>query len=125
MAGLVVQSFYQQLPQANISNSLSFSVHGLFQPAMHALSSLVLLGACAVQTVFGRPEDVRARRDASILRRSVDSFIETQTPISWRKLLCNIGDSGCAVPGAGRGVVVASPSKSNPDCKSPSKRRET
>ncbi|KAK5660795.1 hypothetical protein OQA88_12163 [Cercophora sp. LCS_1] len=115
MADLVVNCLHQQLPQANLTNSLSLSVTGLFLPAMHALSSLVLLGACAVQTVFGRPEDVRAKRDAAILRRSVDSFIETQTPISWTKLLANIGNTGSAVPGAAKGVVVASPSRSNPD----------
>ncbi|KAK0651308.1 glycoside hydrolase family 15 protein [Cercophora newfieldiana] len=82
---------------------------------MHALSSLLLLGAYATQAVFGRPEDLHARREAAIIKRSVDSFIQTQTPISWERLLCNIGSDGCRAQGAASGVVVASPSKSNPD----------
>ncbi|EAQ86714.1 hypothetical protein CHGG_07967 [Chaetomium globosum CBS 148.51] len=83
---------------------------------MHALSSLFVLGTCAVQTVLGRPEAaLRAKREGAILKRSVDSFIETQTPIAWNKLLCNIGPNGCAASGAAPGAVIASPSKSEPD----------
>ncbi|KAK1761126.1 Glucoamylase [Echria macrotheca] len=111
MAGVVVNGLESQLHPANLSTSVA----GLFQPAMYAFSSLLLLGACAVQTVFGRPEDLHARRGAEILKRDVDSFIQTQTLYSWDRLLCNIGASGCAASGAASGVVVASPSKSNPD----------
>ncbi|KAK3297726.1 Six-hairpin glycosidase-like protein [Chaetomium fimeti] len=83
---------------------------------MHALSSLFVLGTCAVQTALGRPEAaIRAKREGAILKRSVDSFIETQTPIAWSKLLCNIGPDGCAASGAAPGAVIASPSKSEPD----------
>jgi len=113
----VLQQQQQQQQQANLTTTTSASLSGLLQPAMHAFSSLLLLGACAVQTVFGRPDDSRARRDAAILKRSVDSFIEWETPIAWRKLLCNIGSSGCAAQGAAPGVVVASPSRNDPPCK--------
>ncbi|KAH6620958.1 Six-hairpin glycosidase-like protein [Chaetomium sp. MPI-SDFR-AT-0129] len=83
---------------------------------MHALSSIFVLGSCAVQTVLGRPESVlRNKRDGAIVKRSVDSFIQTETPIAWEKLLCNIGSSGCAASGAASGAVVASPSKQEPD----------
>ncbi|KAK3387233.1 glucan 1, 4-alpha-glucosidase [Podospora didyma] len=81
---------------------------------MHALSSILLVGAYAVQTVLGRVDTV-ARREAEILKRDVDSLIATETPIAWRNLLCNIGSSGCAASGAASGAVVASPSKSDPD----------
>ncbi|KAK0626084.1 glucan 1, 4-alpha-glucosidase [Immersiella caudata] len=113
MAGLAVNGLEPHLtPQlANLTSS-SF---GFFQPTMHALSSLLLLGVCAVQTVFGRPEDSHARRDAQILRRSVDSFIEAQTPVSWERLFCNIGADGCRAQGVAPSVCVASPSKQNPD----------
>lgn len=89
---------------------------GLFHPAMHAISSLLLLGAYTVQSVFGRP-DLGARREAEILKRDVDSFIATEKPYALNRLLCNIGPNGCAAAGAAPGVVVASPSKSDPDCK--------
>ncbi|KAK4101411.1 carbohydrate-binding module family 20 protein [Parathielavia hyrcaniae] len=82
---------------------------------MHALSSLFLLGTCAVQAALGHPGTARDKRDTAICKRSVDSFIEQETPIAWARLLCNIGPSGCAASGAASGVVVASPSKANPD----------
>ncbi|KAJ9143535.1 Glucoamylase [Coniochaeta hoffmannii] len=82
---------------------------------MHAFSSLLLLGTFVFQSVLGRPDGTRVRREGEILKRSVDSFVATESPIALTKLLCNIGASGCAASGAASGVVVASPSKSNPD----------
>lgn len=97
-----------------LSNSTS-----LVDPIMHAFSSLVLLGTFAFQAVLGRPESLRIRRETEILKRSVDSFISTESPIALRNLLCNIGSSGCSASGASAGVVIASPSKDNPDCSTP------
>jgi len=98
----------------NITNLSSFP---LAEPVMHAFSSLLLLGTFVFQSVLGRPDGTRVRREGEILKRSVDSFVATESPIALTKLLCNIGASGCAASGAASGVVVASPSKSNPDCK--------
>ena len=89
----------------------------LVQPVMNTLSSLLLLGAYALQAVLGRPDASRARSHGDVLlKRDVDSFIATEEPIALQKLLCNIGSSGCAVSGASSGVVIASPSTSDPDC---------
>ncbi|KAJ4288340.1 hypothetical protein N0V88_007378 [Collariella sp. IMI 366227] len=84
---------------------------------MPGLTTLILLGTCAVQAAFGLPEPAasRARRDEQIVKRDTASWINTETPIAWKNLLCNIGPSGCRASGAGLGVVIASPSKSNPD----------
>lgn len=98
-------------------NSTNLSSLPLVEPVMHAFSSLLLLGTLVFQTVLGRPDGTRVRREGEILKRSVDSFVATESPIALTKLLCNIGASGCAASGAASGVVVASPSKSNPDCK--------
>lgn len=105
-------------PQPSWPSSLNTTGTGLslVQPAMHALSSLALFGAYVVQAVFGRP-DVAARTHADILKRDIDSFIATERPYALTRLLCNIGPDGCAVPGVPAGVVVASPSKHDPDCK--------
>lgn len=46
----------------------------------------------------------------------LNAFIETQTPIAKQGVLNNIGADGKLVEGAAAGIVVASPSKSNPDC---------
>lgn len=98
-------------------NSTNLSSLPLVEPVMHAFSSLLLLGSFVFQAVLGRPDGTRVRREGEVLKRSVDSFVATESPIALSKLLCNIGASGCAASGAASGVVVASPSKSNPDCK--------
>lgn len=81
-----------------------------------ALSSLLLFGSYAFQTVLGRPDASRAHvRASDYLKRSVDSFVETETPIALSRLLCNIGSTGCYASGVRSGVVLASPSQNNPD----------
>lgn len=50
--------------------------------------------------------------------RDLNSFITTQNDISLKGVLANIGPDGSRAQGAAAGAVVASPSKSNPDCKS-------
>lgn len=45
------------------------------------------------------------------------SFIASETPIALQGILDNIGPDGKKVAGAGSGLVIASPSKVEPDCK--------
>lgn len=47
---------------------------------------------------------------------SLDSFIQTESPVALQGTLNNIGSGGSEAQGASAGIVVASPSKSNPDC---------
>ena len=47
---------------------------------------------------------------------AVDDFIEAERVIALEQLLCNIGADGCNAAGVSPGIVVASPSKSDPDC---------
>lgn len=47
---------------------------------------------------------------------AIDEYVEAERIIALEQLLCNIGDDGCNAVGADPGVVVASPSKSDPDC---------
>lgn len=103
----------------NSSNSINSSLTGftVVEPIMHAVSSLLLLGTFVFQSVLGRPDATRVRREGEIMKRSVDSFIATESPIALSRLLCNIGSTGCYASGASPGIVVASPSKNNPDCK--------
>ncbi|KAM7208589.1 Six-hairpin glycosidase-like protein [Naviculisporaceae sp. PSN 640] len=114
MAQVVLNGLTTTLQPSPVISTFNSTGVGFLQPAMHALSSLLLLGAYSVQAVFGRP-DISARREADILKRDVDSFITTERPYALRRVLCNIGPNGCAAAGAAPGVVVASPSKSNPD----------
>jgi glucoamylase len=48
----------------------------------------------------------------------LDAFIKSERAIALQGALNNIGPNGSAVPGAGAGYVVASPSKVNPNCES-------
>lgn len=48
---------------------------------------------------------------------SLDSFLATETPIALQGVLNNIGPNGADVAGASAGIVVASPSRSDPDCR--------
>jgi glucoamylase len=47
--------------------------------------------------------------------QSITSYISTEQPIAKANLLGNIGASGSKAQGAKAGIVVASPSQSNPD----------
>ena len=50
-------------------------------------------------------------------RADIDSFITTEGAIAYKGTLANIGPNGTGAPGASAGIVVASPSKTDPDCK--------
>ncbi|KAF7348265.1 Glycoside hydrolase family 15 protein [Mycena sanguinolenta] len=52
---------------------------------------------------------------AVLAQTSVDSYIATESPIAKAGVLANIGPSGSKSQGAKAGVVIASPSTTNPD----------
>lgn len=52
---------------------------------------------------------------ALVPRAAIDTYIATQQPISQAGVLANIGTTGSKSSGAHSGVVIASPSTSNPD----------
>ena len=74
--------------------------------AMRALSSIALV-LSALRGVVACPVSGNP---------AIDSFVESETQVSRHKLLCNIGSDGCEAAGVSPGVVIASPSKSDPDC---------
>ena len=55
---------------------------------------------------------------ASLPRDQPDlsAYIKTESNVSLHGVLNNIGSHGKEVKGASDGIVVASPSKANPDC---------
>jgi glucoamylase len=71
--------------------------------------SFVGLGSLLLSRALAAPSDLRSR--------DLTSFIAAERAIALQGALNNIGPNGSAVPGAGAGFVVASPSKVNPDCK--------
>jgi glucoamylase len=88
------------------------------EPIMYSLTTLLLASSIALQAVFSLPDPSRVKeREAEILKRSVDSFIATESPIALADLLCNIGADGACASGSKAGIVIASPDKVNPDCK--------
>lgn len=57
------------------------------------------------------PDQLRAQATGSL-----DNFIATEGPIALRGIQDNIGPNGTKVLGTSPGLVIGSPSKSNPDC---------
>lgn len=71
-------------------------------------------------TLFINSNVVAAAAKKSALKRAstnLDDFISLEKPIALEGILANIGPDGARVPGAESGIVVASPSKSDPNCK--------
>ena len=48
---------------------------------------------------------------------SLSSFITSESPMALQGVLNNIGSTGSKAPGAASGLVIASPSTTNPNCK--------
>jgi glucoamylase len=47
---------------------------------------------------------------------TLSAFIESENAVALKGVLNNIGPNGSGASGASAGIVVASPSRSNPDC---------
>jgi glucoamylase len=52
---------------------------------------------------------------------SLNQFIKDQSIVSMKGVLANIGPDGSKAQGASAGLIVASPSRTDPDCKYRSK----
>ena len=77
----------------------------LFYSAFRALPALLFVaGAHSTPLVSQR-------------QASVDSFVQAQSAVSIGGVLANIGTDGSKAKGVPAGIVVASPSRSDPDCK--------
>ncbi|OPB42498.1 GH15 glucamylase with starch binding domain [Trichoderma guizhouense] len=109
-------AFAMDLAASHSASALSLNVSShtssFIPPIMHVLSTAVLLGSVAVQKVLGRPG---SNGLSGVTKRSVDDFINTQTPIALNNLLCNVGPDGCRAFGTSAGAVIASPSTTDPD----------
>ncbi|KAI1757169.1 carbohydrate-binding module family 20 protein [Xylaria castorea] len=69
-----------------------------------SIARLSVLAACSIANASGPPQ-----------ANNLDAFVEKERTISLQNVLKNIGPSGSRVPGAGAGVIVASPSTVNPN----------
>ena len=83
------------------TNSTSLSnTQGLSAMGLASTVSLALLGLCSF---------ARAQTSAA------DAYVSAESPIAQAGILANIGPSGSKSHGAASGVIIASPSTSNPD----------
>jgi glucoamylase len=80
-------------------------VHQIIQAGL--FSVLLLVG-----TLFAVSAELMVKKDLDL-----QPFIDSESKIALNGVLANIGPSGVRVPGAESGIVVASPSRANPDCK--------
>lgn len=81
----------------------------LFTNVLHALPATLLFTGTQA-TPLG---DLESRQT------TIDAFIKAQTTVSVNGILANIGGGGSKAPGVSAGIVVASPSRTNPDCECP------
>ncbi|KAL1969255.1 hypothetical protein VTN77DRAFT_9447 [Rasamsonia byssochlamydoides] len=79
------------------------------------MASLVTGALCVLGLTPAAFARVPPARVAARATGSLDSFLATETPIALQGVLNNIGANGADVAGASPGIVVASPSKSDPD----------
>jgi len=70
-----------------------------------SIARLAVLAACSI---------ANASRTNAV--NDLDAFIEKQRAISLQRVLDNIGPDGSRVEGAAAGVIVASPTKDDPNC---------
>ncbi|KAL6890076.1 glycoside hydrolase family 15 protein [Trichoderma evansii] len=76
----------------------------------------LVVGCYALQVVKAVPRrSSESRHAADIVKRSASSFLATEVPIALADMLCNIGSAGSCAAGADSGIVIASPSQTNPD----------
>lgn len=59
-----------------------------------------------------------AAPNTGLQSRAVGAFVDSERAVALKQALSNIGPDGSRVSGAKAGIVVASPSKTNPNCKS-------
>lgn len=76
-------------------------------------SSTSLLAVCSAVSLLGQA----FASPSNIRQRDLESFIASERAIALQGVLNNIGDKGSKVQGASKGIIVASPSKADPDCK--------
>ncbi|KAF8455792.1 Six-hairpin glycosidase-like protein [Kalaharituber pfeilii] len=83
---------------------------------MHYLRRLLLV-ALALPQAFIVTADVQLQPVEEIEKRqiNVNSWIQSQTPVSWTGLYRNIGNTGQFATNTDAGSVIASPSTSSPD----------
>jgi len=91
----------------------SFAQHRLITMWVHQIIQaglfLVLL---PVGSHFAVSAELMVKKDLDL-----QPFIDSESTIALNGVLANIGPSGVRVAGAESGIVVASPSRANPDCK--------
>jgi len=76
---LVASAFFSSLTPYHSFNLTSVAAHSIMLP----FTSLLVLGSLAIQAVLSLPDPSRIKeREAEILKRSVDSFIATESPIA-------------------------------------------
>lgn len=93
------------MEKASLFYSLFTSVR-VFTSIMHFSSSLIT-------ALFFLCSESSARAD--IRGRDLNSFVDTERAIALG-VLNNIGPNGSQVPGTAAGLIIASPSKTDPDC---------
>jgi len=82
----------------------------LFTSVLRALPAALLLVGAQASPV--------PQNDGGSQQTALDTFIKAQTDVSINGVFANMGPDGSKAQGAAAGVLIASPSRSDPDCES-------
>jgi hypothetical protein len=92
MEAMASAFFSSLIPYASF-NLTSAAAHSIMYP----FSSLLVMGSLAIQAVLSLPDPSRVKeREAEILKRSVDSFVATESPIALA--VCSLPSLKCPPP---------------------------
>lgn len=80
----------------------------LFSSILNVLPTALLLSGAR-----GSPVNELTKKPR---QASLDSFISSQADISLKGITANIGPNGAKASGVPAGIVLASPSRQNPNC---------
>jgi hypothetical protein len=86
-------------------------------PAMKSFATLAAAAAALVQPSLARPAESNHFQPRA--SGSLSSFVASESATAKQGVLNNIGPNGSKVSGAASGLVIASPSTSNPNCTFP------
>jgi glucoamylase len=109
-----MESIFDYSASALVANDTSFLAHSI----AHLLSTTLLIGAAAFQSVLGLQLQLPSRLPGAgriePLKHPLDEFVESESAIALDQLLCNIGPDGCHANNVHPGVVIASPDRDDP-----------
>jgi hypothetical protein len=83
-----------------------------------SVQSMCYIALLAVSSLSTLPRTVARAQEITVRASSLDQFVSAESTTALQGILENIGPAGPKASGTDSGIVIASPSKVNPNCTS-------